>query len=61
MSMTMHPDKQLYELLQRIEGCGYFDRPASENGDDEASVMLCHRYPFDVTMTTGVTGGGCGR
>ncbi len=39
MSMTIHPDKQLYELLQRIEGCGYFDRPASENGDDEVSVM----------------------
>ncbi|XP_064400637.1 caprin-1-like isoform X2 [Halichondria panicea] len=27
--------KQLYELFQKIEGCGYFDRPASDTGDDE--------------------------
>ncbi len=43
VSMTMYPDKQLYELFQKIEGCGYFDRPASDTGDDEVSVF-CHPY-----------------
>ena len=29
------PDKELYELLQKIEGCGYFDKPHEEEDEEE--------------------------
>ena len=33
----MFSDKQLYELLNRIDECGYFDHSPSDQEEDEVS------------------------
>ena len=29
------PDKELADLLQRVDGCGYFDKPHNEEEEEE--------------------------
>ena len=48
------PDKELYELLQKIDTCGYFDKPHEEEEEDDEE----EEEEEEEEVATEVTGRG---
>ena len=44
-------DKQLHEMLQRVDDCGYFDRPTEEEEEAEVCGFSLSYHTHTLTHT----------